>query len=118
MIDFTLISRRRAMKKTVLFSLAFLAVAAVPAHAQFFRRPIVQTVLHSPVVHALAETGVSYFSPTAGALLHDVNRNLESRSVEPAKIYVDSAVSKNLDATRENLRDAENFMKDLRKKYD
>lgn len=104
------------MKKPMLASIVLLFFATLPADAQFLRRPFVQRVIHSPVVHSVVEAGVAHYLPVAGQILHDANRNLESRSAD-SKIYVDSSVPRNLDSTKSNLKDAEEFLKKLKEKY-
>lgn len=101
------------MKKIALLSLLLLASAALPAEAQFFRRPIVQQVIASPFVHELVQFG-----------LHQVLPNLPNIPMPPAdttprdtRIFVDSSVSRNLEATERNLSDTRTLLDGLLTKH-
>jgi hypothetical protein len=93
------------MKKVYLLSSLLVLLAAMPADAQILRRPIFRKLWTSPVVQELVNFGVSQVLPNLPAL-----PDLGSR--EP-RIMVDSSVSRNLEVTTDNLREARSTIEEL-----
>ncbi len=95
--------------KAFLISIGALLVAVVPAHAQLFRRPVVQQVIHSPVTNELGE-------PRVGNIFFQDFPQLpmlpSSASGSPS-LSVDSSVKTNLDAVDSNLGSAGDILKAL-----
>jgi hypothetical protein len=93
------------MKKAAFISFVIVFLSAIPAEAQFKKRPFIHQVLTSPAVREVFHFGVSQFLP-----------QLPIPTLDRSNILVDASVQRNITAAKSNLNDADAIIQKLLEK--